>query len=53
MEAMPEAEKAAYLAHRNPQASLNRQNAGEDGNLIDWAKYTWIPVTGCKHDFPF
>lgn len=42
-----------YCAHRNPAASLNRQNDGEDDNLIDWAKWTWNPITGCLHNCPY
>lgn len=51
--ALSEADKAAYLTHRNPQASLNQQKAGEDDNLIDWAKWTWNPITGCLHNCPY
>jgi protein gp37 len=43
----------AYLTHRNPRAKLNRQNPGEDANLIDWAKWSWNPLTGCLHDCPY
>jgi protein gp37/ParB-like chromosome segregation protein Spo0J len=51
--AMPAAEQAAYLAHRNPEAKLNAQKSGEDDNLIDWAKWTWNPITGCLHNCPY
>jgi protein gp37/ParB-like chromosome segregation protein Spo0J len=43
----------AHLTHRNPKASLNRQADSEDDNLIDWAKYTWNPITGCLHNCPY
>jgi protein gp37 len=45
--------RRAHLAHRNPKATLNRQEAGEDDNAIDWAKWTWNPVTGCNHNCPY
>ena len=51
--AMPAEARAAYCAHRDPNASLNRENEGEDDNLIDWAKWTWNPVTGCLHNCPY
>lgn len=50
---MSEADRALYLAHRNPKASLNRQESGEDDNLIDWARWTWNPITGCLHNCPY
>jgi len=43
----------AHLEHRNPKASLNRQSSGEDENAIDWAKWTWNPITGCLHSCPY
>jgi protein gp37/ParB-like chromosome segregation protein Spo0J len=46
-------EQKAYLSHRNPGAKLNRQDDAEDGNLIDWARYTWNPITGCLHNCPY
>lgn len=46
-------EQKAHLTHRNPNAKLNRQDDAEDGNLIDWAKYTWNPITGCLHNCPY
>jgi protein gp37 len=45
--------RAAHLAHRNSAAKLNRQEAGEDANAIDWAKWTWNPITGCLHSCPY
>ena len=42
--------QAAHLDYRNSKATLNRQQDGEDDNLIDWAKWTWNPVTGCNHN---
>jgi protein gp37/ParB-like chromosome segregation protein Spo0J len=43
----------AHLKHRNPEAKLNQQKSGEDDNLIDWAKWTWNPITGCLHNCPY
>jgi protein gp37 len=43
----------AYAAHRNPKATLNRQNPGEDDNLIDWAKQSWNVIVGCDHGCPY
>jgi protein gp37 len=28
-------------------------NAQNDNENIDWAKYSWNPVTGCEHDCPY
>ena len=50
---LPADDQAQYLTHRNPQASLNQQKTGEDDNLIDWAKWTWNPITGCLHNCPY
>jgi protein gp37 len=45
--------RTIHLAHRNPDAKLNQQSSGEDDNLIDWAKWTWNPITGCNHTCPY
>jgi protein gp37 len=50
---MPAEVRPALLQHRNPKATLNRQKDGEDDNLIDWAMYSWNPITGCEHDCPY
>jgi len=50
---LPPDHRAAYLAHRNPDAKLNHQKDGEDDNLIDWARWTWNPITGCLHNCPY
>jgi protein gp37 len=50
---LPPDHRAAYLAHRNPDAKLNHQKDTEDDNLIDWAKWTWNPITGCQHNCPY
>lgn len=51
--ALAEDERQRYCAHRNPKASLNRENSGEDNNQIDWARWTWNPITGCLHNCPY
>jgi protein gp37 len=48
----PEARPAA-LVHRNPHARLNRENPGEDDNLIDWARWSLNVIAGCEHDCPY
>jgi protein gp37 len=45
--------RRAALACRDRRARLNRENAGENDNLIDWARWTWNPITGCEHDCPY
>ncbi len=50
---MSEEEREAHLRHRSSKAKLNRQEDGEDDNLIDWAKWTWNPITGCLHTCPY
>lgn len=30
-------------------ATFNKQ----DGNSIEWAQWSWNPITGCKHDCPY
>ncbi len=51
--ALPEHERAALLGLRNRKAKLNRQNPTEDGNAIDWARWSYSPITGCKHNCPY
>ena len=51
--ALPDDERAALLVLRNPNARLNHQNVAEDGNAIDWARFSYSPITGCKHDRPY
>ena len=35
-------------AHRTCNARFNRT-----GSRVDWAGYTWNPVTGCRHNCPY
>jgi protein gp37 len=46
-------DRSALLAIRDRTARLNAQNAGEDDNPIDWARFSWSVVTGCEHDCPY
>jgi protein gp37 len=39
----------AALAVTNPKANLIKQT----GNSIEWAQYSWNPVTGCEHNCPY
>jgi protein gp37 len=47
--ALPEIERNRALTTHNPDAKLNKQ----DNESIGWAKYSWNPVTGCKHNCPY
>lgn len=38
-----------FLGLRHDKAKLNRQ----DSASIEWAQWSWNPVTGCKHDCPY
>jgi hypothetical protein len=42
--------RTALLRRRNSKATLNRQNEREDGNAIDWARFTWKPMTSCLRE---
>lgn len=50
--ATPEQQRL-LLDYRNPKATLNQQKAGEDSNLIDWAKQSWNVIVGCDHGCPY
>jgi protein gp37 len=45
--------QAATLDNRARSARMNHEKAGEDANLIDWAMWTWNPITGCEHNCPY
>jgi protein gp37 len=51
--ALPDDERAALLGLRNRKAKLNRQNPTEDDNAIDWARWSFSPITGCRHNCPY
>jgi protein gp37 len=49
-------ERAAVLKTK-PEGQMNRQDVPEEdkeesGN-IEWAKWSWNPLVGCKHDCPY
>jgi protein gp37 len=44
--ALADAEREAALARRDRQHTFNAQ----DTTSIEWARWSWNPVTGCKHD---
>ena len=43
------AECQALTSVRNDKAKLNRQ----DDDSIEWARWSWNPVTGCNHNCPY
>jgi protein gp37/ParB-like chromosome segregation protein Spo0J len=50
---LPDEERAALRVLRDRKARLNRQNAGEDDNAIDWARWSYSPITGCIYGCPY
>jgi protein gp37 len=42
-------DKKAALNFPNSHKSFNRQ----DNKSIEWAQWSWNPVTGCRHDCPY
>jgi protein gp37 len=44
-----EARKAVMLGCGGGKDLFNKQ----DTDLIDWAQWSWNPVTGCQHDCPY
>ena len=36
-----------------PEGAAELSNPTEDGNSIDWARWSFSVVTGCKHDCPY
>jgi ParB/RepB/Spo0J family partition protein len=47
---LSEPERQTYLAVRNDKAKLLHQ---ETDSAIDWARFSWNPVTGCQHNCPY
>jgi ParB/RepB/Spo0J family partition protein len=43
------AEQEAACRVANPKAKLNKQ----DNDAIEWARWSWNPVTGCLHNCPY
>ena len=42
-------EKAEAVSYHNPKTRFNKQS----NNSIEWALWSWNPVTGCLHDCPY
>jgi protein gp37 len=43
------------LTQESEASHFNRQDANSEESMgnIEWAKWSWNPVTGCKHDCPY
>jgi protein gp37 len=52
---MTQAERTKALARSSSAAAFNRQDDTSDDSMgnIEWARWSWNPVTGCKHDCPY
>lgn len=48
-EGMAPTERAAALEILPSEKTFNRQ----DSRSIEWAQWSWNPVTGCRHDCPY
>jgi len=48
--ALPESERLSLLA--TPPAKVGSFNR-QDTTAIEWAQFSWNPVTGCQHDCPY
>jgi protein gp37 len=46
---MSEDEQRELLLPRNSDAHFNKQ----DSDAIEWAQWSWNPITGCEHDCPY
>lgn len=53
--AMSEDEQAEFLHVRDHAFKFNRQGDTADDSMgnIEWAQWSWNPVTGCMHDCPY
>jgi protein gp37 len=49
---MKETDRATVLG-RAGSGGLNKQKEKEDGADIEWADWSWNPVTGCLHGCPY
>src|SRR5215831_6009893 len=45
----PSARAQLLVWSRRPQSNLNRQKNDD----IEWAQYSWNPITGCLHNCPY
>jgi protein gp37 len=48
-ESESESEEEVYSLNGNAEPA-KRHTFNETNDKVDWAKWTWNPVTGCKHD---
>ena len=48
-------ERDEFLELRDTQAKFNRQGDTPDDSMgnIEWAQWSWNPVTGCLHECPY
>lgn len=46
---LPDSERAGALLPGDPGGAFNRQ----ENDSIEWAQWTWNPVTGCRAECPF
>lgn len=53
--AIPESERQNYLKGIPSGKTFNRQEKDNEDSIgnIEWAKWSWNPVSGCKHDCPY
>ena len=53
--AMPEDEKAEFMLIRDRKHRFNSQSEASEDSMgnIEWADWSWNPVTGCLHDCPY
>ena len=54
-QAMAPDEQAAFLGLRDAQAKFNKQGDTADDSMgnIEWAQWSWNPITGCLHECPY
>lgn len=50
-----DAKQRAIVFKAKPDGQMNRQESDNEDSVgnIEWAKWSWNPVTGCKHDCPY
>lgn len=54
-QAMAPDEQTAFLGLRDTQAKFNKQGDTADDSMgnIEWAQWSWNPITGCLHECPY
>jgi len=52
---LTEEDRRRYLQGIQSGKTFNRQNKDDEESIgnIEWAKWSWNPVSGCKHDCPY